>query len=133
MSASIALAKDGSRRRAPPHAWKPGQSGNPRGREPALVDIAALARKHGPKAIEIVAGLMVRDPDSKVRLAAAIALLDRGFGRPKQEIETTGNQTIELHLVAARVISQELLQSTDAPPVIEHAAVTGDALDAPTE
>jgi hypothetical protein len=114
-------------------SWKPGQSGNPNGRAKPLVDVAALARKHGPKAIEIVAGIMMRDKDSKVRLAAAVALLDRGFGRPKQEIETTGNQTIELHLVAARVISQELLASADAPPVIEHAAVTGDALDVPTE
>jgi hypothetical protein len=113
-------------------SWKPGQSGNPNGRAKPLVDVAALARKHGPKAIEIVAGIMMRDKDSKVRLAAAVALLDRGFGRPKQEIETTGNQTIELHLVAARVISQELLASADAPPVIEHAAVTSDT-DAPTE
>jgi HEAT repeat protein len=76
---------------------------------------------------------MVRDPDSKVRLAAAIALLDRGFGRPKQEIETSGNATIELHLVAARVISQELLATADAPPTIEHTVTPSDTLDTPTE
>jgi hypothetical protein len=113
-------------------SWKPGQSGNPNGRAKPLVDIAALARKHGPRCIEVAARLL-GSKDEKMRLAAAIALLDRGFGRPKQEIETTGNATIELHLVAARVISQELLQSTDAPPVIEHTAVTSDALDVPTE
>jgi hypothetical protein len=109
MSASRSLAKDGSRRHAPPHAWKPGMSGNPRGRAPALVDIAALARKHGPKCIEVAYNLMMRDKDSKVRLAACVALLDRGFGRPKQEIETNGNATIELHLVAARLVSEQLM------------------------
>jgi CRP-like cAMP-binding protein len=96
------------------------------------VDIADLARKHGPKAIEIVARLMTHDKDSKVRLAAAVALLDRGFGRPKQEIETTANGTIELHLVAARIVSGELLATVSEPPTIEHAAVASDT-DVPTE
>lgn len=118
-------------RQLPHTAWKPGQSGNPNGRPKPEVDIAALARKHGPRCIEVAARLL-GSKDEKMRLAAAIALLDRGFGRPKQEIETTGNATIELHLVAARVISQELLQSADAPPVIEHAVVTSDT-DVPTE
>jgi hypothetical protein len=123
------------RRRAPTSGgFKPGQSGNPGGRPKAVVEVQHLARAETVGSIRAL--VRVRDdkkaPPAAV-VAAATALLDRGWGRPKQEIETTGNATIELHLVAARVISQELLQSADAPPVIEHAAVTSDALDVPTE
>jgi hypothetical protein len=113
-------------------SWRPGQSGNPNGRPKPIVDIAALARKHGPRCIEVAARLL-SSKDEKMRLAAAIALLDRGFGRPKQEIETSGNATIELHLVAARVISQELLTQVREPPAIEHEAITDNEHDTPTE
>src|SRR5207344_2600599 len=82
-----------TKRKAPPHAWKPGQSGNPAprsawkpgqsgnpaGRAKPDVDIAALARVHGTKCIEVVVRLMTRSKDEKIKLAAAIALLDRGF------------------------------------------------------
>lgn len=43
------------------------------------VDIAALARKHGPKCIEVVAGIIMKDRDEKMRHAAAVALLHRGW------------------------------------------------------
>jgi hypothetical protein len=135
MSAAISIQQHVRPRGSPggtPASWKPGQSGNPAGRPKPEVDIAALARKHGPRCIEVAARLL-GSKDEKMRLAAAIALLDRGFGRPKQEIETSGNATIELHLVAARVISQELLATSDAPPTIEHTVTPSDTLDTPTE
>jgi hypothetical protein len=113
-------------------SWRAGQSGNPAGRPKGEVDIAALARKHGPRCIEVAARLL-SSKDEKMRLAAATALLDRGFGRPKQEIETNGNATIELHLVAARVISGELLAQVREPPAIEHEAITDSEHDTPTE
>jgi hypothetical protein len=100
-------------------AWRPGQSGNPKGRAPALVDIAALARKHGPKCVEVVFNLMTRAKDPKIKLAAAIALLDRGFGRPKQELDVNASSTIQLHLVAARMVSGQLLEGKIEAEVIE--------------
>jgi hypothetical protein len=86
--------------------WTPGRSGNPAGRPPAPVDIAALAREHGPKCIEVAAALL-EDPDPRIRLAALVALLDRGFGRPVQAIAASDNATsIQFqHLVAARLSS----------------------------
>lgn|GEM_PF-1294816 len=65
--------------------WKPGQSGNPKGRPKKLVDIAALASEHGPKCVAVVVELL-DDPDSRIRLAAAVALLERGFGKPVQPL-----------------------------------------------
>jgi hypothetical protein len=117
-------------RRATPGSWRPGRSGNPAGRPKPEVDIAALARKHGTKCIEVVVRLMTRSKDEKIKLAAAIALLDRGFGRPKQEMDINSNSTIELHLVAARAISASLIEHQQTP-VIE--AIESTSTDIPTE
>jgi hypothetical protein len=58
--------------------WVKGVSGNPFGRPRVVADIQALARAHGPEAIRTLAECL-KDPKHKV--AAAIALLDRGFGK----------------------------------------------------
>ncbi len=89
------------------HKWKPGQSGNPTGLSRRHNDIEALAREHGPEAIETVAAIM-RDVTSNpsVRLAAATALLDRGFGRPKQTVDATVNINLaEEHLAALNALT----------------------------
>jgi hypothetical protein len=52
-----------------PQTWPRGTSA---GRPPAPVDIAALAREHGPECIEVAAKLF-DDPDPKMRLAACLA------------------------------------------------------------
>jgi hypothetical protein len=90
--------------------WKPGQSGNPTGRAKADVDIAALARQYGPACIEVCAKLLSHK-EPKWRLAAATALLDRGFGKPRQEtsIDTKDDRSFTfLHLVAARASGEQL-------------------------
>jgi hypothetical protein len=116
-------------RKATPGSWKAGQSGNPNGRPKPEVDIAALARKHGTKCIEVVVDLLSSE-DEKMRLSAAIALLDRGFGRPKQEMDINSNSTIELHLVAARAISQTLIEQQSTPTI---ETIESTSTDLPTE
>jgi hypothetical protein len=108
--ASNRAAPSDYRRGLRPH-WQPGQSGNPRGRAPALVDIAALAREHGPKCIDVAAELL-DDPDPRIRLTALVALLDRGFGRPVQAVSGTTDMPTILQLMhheAAEKFSNELL------------------------
>lgn len=116
----------------PSTAWKPGQSGNPKGRAPPAVDIGELARKHGPRCIDVVARLLV-DKDRKLRLAAAVALLDRGFGRPLQSMAVSGSTAIELHLVAARMVSGQILEGSIAPEVEAEVLPAPDGEDVPTE
>jgi hypothetical protein len=52
----------------------------------------------------------MEDPDPKIRLAAVIALWDRGFGKPAQTVTdaTTGEKVTFLHLIAARSISDQI-------------------------
>lgn len=57
--------------------WMPGQSGNPGGRPKG---IAAIARQHTDKAVDVLVAAMDED-DPRVRVAAAREILDRGYGK----------------------------------------------------
>jgi Family of unknown function (DUF5681) len=68
-------------------SWKPGQSGNPRGRPRVVADVRELARRYTADAMSVLAAIM---SDPKVvpaaRVSAATALLDRGWGKPQPPI-----------------------------------------------
>jgi len=52
------------------------------------VDIKALAKAYTSRAIEVIVGVMENaEAPSSARLQAADALLDRAWGKPKQESE----------------------------------------------
>ncbi|MDR3537829.1 MAG: DUF5681 domain-containing protein [Acetobacteraceae bacterium] len=71
--------------------FMPGQSGNPGGRPRALKDVEEAARAHTTDAIRTLASICKsrKAPDA-ARVAAANALLDRAWGRPKQRNEQLG-------------------------------------------
>jgi hypothetical protein len=58
----------------------------------AKPDIRSLARAHTKTALKVLAGIMneAAAPHT-ARVSAATALLDRGWGRPKQELEHSGS------------------------------------------
>ena len=62
---------------------------------------------------------MLEDPDRKIRIAAATVLLDRGFGRPNQNVTATGDGTLTLHLLAAQTIGRELLNGLNGTTTID--------------
>jgi hypothetical protein len=104
--------------------WTKGRSGNPKGRPPAAVDIGALARVHGPRCIEVAVELL-DDPDSRIRLGALTALLDRGYGRPKQPLAADSETDASgLQLLAAHRVSDEILQRRLEPPTIDGRVAT---------
>jgi hypothetical protein len=57
--------------------WPKGVSGNPGGRPKG---IAAKAREHGDRALEVLSNAL-EDPDPRTRIAAAKEILDRGYGK----------------------------------------------------
>lgn len=74
--------------------FEKGRSGNPGGRPKENQEVKELARKHTKAAINRLEYWMNSD-NAKASVAASQALLDRGHGKPKQEIEATGHMTFE--------------------------------------
>src|SRR5579884_1522161 len=124
--------KQERRRTASSSAWKPGQSGNPRGRPTVAAEIRDLARNHAREAIERLVALVQSD-NPQVALRAAEALLDRGYGRPMQAIQVNGNdkrpiQSIEVVLWSpprslssgARSVSVEIPKRASRMTTIGH-------------
>ena len=64
-----------------------GYSGNPSGRPAIISELQKLARTHTPTALATLVEIMsnaASPPNSRV--AAAVALLDRGYGRPSTAV-----------------------------------------------
>jgi hypothetical protein len=82
--------------------WKPGQSGNPGGRRKTAATIIDLARTHSADAIKTLAEIC-NNPEAAPapRVAAAIALLDRGWGRPPQTTDITSNGDTVRYVIMA--------------------------------
>lgn len=65
----------------------------------ATADIKAAAALHGPAALQALASIATgtKYPPA-ARVAAAVALLDRGFGKPSQAITGEGGGSITFTL-----------------------------------
>lgn len=112
--------KTGKKRRGPGRPFQKGQSGNPGGRPAIPADVIEAARTRTPVALATLEAICTRGKDEKARIAAAVALLDRAWGKPTERTEIAGgNKPIEfatapltLEERAARVI--ELLRLAQA-------------------
>ena len=81
------------------------------------LEIASLARMHTKKAVKTLAAIM-NEPPYAARVAAAEALLDRGWGKPKQshEAEITHRYVIEIpELVDNATWEAEALERLEPP------------------
>ena len=97
--------------------FKKGQSGNPGGRPKVVAEIRQLARERGPEAIAALVKVMTKGKSEAARVAAANALLDRGWGRPKpsDEPEITHRYVVELPRVLTKAEWQEKYGSIVEP------------------
>ena len=86
-----------------------GHSGNPSGRPKDEYKVAELARSYTSEAIDTLVELMRHGKDERVRGTAAQALLDRGWGKPKQELlaEESSGLLASLKVVSDRIKARE--------------------------
>src|SRR5215470_7364612 len=66
--------------------WQKGYSGNPGGRPKGHGEIRELARQHTDAAINTLVEIAERGKSESARVAAATALLDRGWGKATQHL-----------------------------------------------
>jgi cytochrome P450 len=64
--------------------WAADRSGNPGGRPGGVAEVRELARTHTAEAIECLLKEMRNGDTSHARIAAANAILDRGYGKATQ-------------------------------------------------
>lgn len=85
MKAAV-LAENRKKPRGKPFA--PGNSANPGGR-PKMTDeefeLVSACKAKTPAALKVIEGIMVNGQSEKTRLTAAIAIIERAYGKPKQE------------------------------------------------
>jgi len=97
--------------------WKRGTaSPNPGGR-PADLSLQELCKTYTEEAVKTLV-IAMRNP--KERVVAAKEILDRGWGRPKQVVETDGGQfnITHLHMLAAQIVSEEIMARQAQPQTI---------------
>src|SRR5262245_32565178 len=93
--------------------WQPGRSGNAGGRPKASLEVRALARDHTAEALHTIVEIMRSARSDSVRLAAAEAILDRGWGRPAQAI--TGPEGAPFQVAAVSQAVEQFRRANAAP------------------
>ena len=102
-----------------------GRSGNPSGRPKEAFAIRDLARKHTPEAFNVLLKSL-KSLHEKYRLQAAIAIIERGYGKPMREApeENAGS-----HLqIVVQTLTQRHNDPTAKVQIIEtpgHAGTNG--------
>ena len=89
--------------------FKPGISGNPTGRPKSDVTIKDLAKQYTEQAINTLYEITQnKKAPHSARVHAACALLDRGWGKPTQSIESTSVRvTYQNFLETCRIADEE--------------------------
>ena len=104
-----------------------GRPPGPNGRGAAFKHLRELARSHTEEAVLTIVNIMRnKSNDGWLRLACANAILDRGFGKPREEqvveqedLLTTEYRTVD-EIEAALIAKGIPIDRLRAPKLIEH-------------
>lgn len=83
-------------------SFEPGKSGNPVGRPKKTeeeIDLIAACKAKTPAALSIIEDIMVNGQSEKTRLSAAIAIIERAFGRPSQQQDINLSGTLAQNIL----------------------------------
>ena len=80
------------------------------------LDVRSLARSHTQSVIRTLAGIVAQSENDGARVSAAGMLLDRGWGRAAQPIETDSEiRVIIRHIVEGRDVELGPVTTIDQP------------------
>ncbi|MGN7124358.1 DUF5681 domain-containing protein [Methylorubrum thiocyanatum] len=101
--------------------WKKGESGNPKGRPPVIREVQELAKAQTEFAINTLVSIAGNEKaNGSARVQAAVALLDRAWGRPKQSVDVKVDHEATGLAAAIRAMTEAKQQAVaDQRPVIE--------------
>ena len=108
------------KRRAGGRPFKKGQSGNPTGRPKVIAWLRDLCQQHAPDAVQTLVDCL-DDEDGRVRVAAANALLDRGYGKPVQALTDGEGKPLRVGVVI--LPAENVAVVGEAPAAIEGMAL----------
>ena len=74
------------KRKANLRPWQPGQSGNPKGRKKLDHDAVQYCRDASQPVLKRLKNIALHSPSEKNAIAAGNSILDRAWGRPKQQL-----------------------------------------------
>lgn len=88
---------DSPKRKAPKTAFGKGVSGNPGGRPKRTaeeLDLIAACKDRTPAALAVIESIMMEGQSDKARLSAAIAIIERGYGKAVQPTTIDATVTV---------------------------------------
>jgi hypothetical protein len=94
-------------RKAPPKAFKPGVSGNPAGRPKKTVeelDLIAACKSKTPDALAMIADIMTNGEKEQTRLSAALAIIERAYGKPVQPQDVSLSGSLLFTAIERRIV-----------------------------
>lgn len=83
---------------------RPGAGRRPGQKTAKTLEIEAAAKKYANDALKALLHVATKGKNESARVAAATALLDRGYGRPRQALEHTGEGGGPLEVVVTHRI-----------------------------
>ncbi|MBR8343063.1 hypothetical protein KDX40_04835 [Burkholderia ambifaria] len=99
------MAENSSKTGDRPGRFKKGKSGNPGGRPKKTaeeLDLIAACKDRTPAALAVIESIMLKGENERNKLSAALALIERAYGKPKETVEA--NVTGRIETITRRIV-----------------------------